>query len=154
LLWQCFGDPNPAEVNPCIDEYQSIRAAFRYYWLQTTLTGGNTMAKTSQTSTTSTGDAPLNAMTALREAGFGNMIGMSAAWLEAVGDMSAEFVSFVADRVKEDVKVQHQILHCKDAAELRHIQSQFLQKAVDQYQAETGKLIEMGTKAFTPPSKT
>lgn len=111
------------------------------------------MAKTSQTSTTSTGDAPLNAMSALREAGFGNMVGMSAAWFEAVGDMSAEFVSFVAERVKEDVKVQHQILHCKDAAELRHIQSQFLQKAVDQYQAETGKLIEMGTKAFTPPSE-
>jgi len=110
------------------------------------------MAKTPESGTTRKEDTPLNAITQLQEAGLGNMVGLSAAWFEALGDMSAEVVSFVADRVKEDVKVQHEIMHCKNVAEIQQIQSKFLQKAMDQYQAETGKLIEMGTKAFNPPS--
>jgi hypothetical protein len=81
------------------------------------------------------------------------MVGLGAAWFEALGDMSAEVLSFVADQVQEDVKVQHEILHCKNVKELQHIQSQFLQKAMDQYQAETGKLVEMSTKVFSPPSE-
>lgn len=95
---------------------------------------------------------PLNAMTQLQEAGFGNMMGMGTAWVEALSDMSAEVAGFVADRIKEDVKTQHKILHCKNTADLSQIQSQFMQKAMDQYKAETGKLVEMGTKAFGPKS--
>jgi hypothetical protein len=116
------------------------------------MSGGHIMAKTPETGTASTGDAPINAIAQFQEAGFGNMVGLSAAWFEALGDMSAEVVSFVADRIKKDVKVQHEIMHCKDLSEIQQIQSQFLQKAMDQYQSETGKLIEMGTNAFTPTS--
>lgn len=107
------------------------------------------MAKTPDNETSSRGEAPVNAMAQLQEAGLGNMVGISAAWFEALGDLSAEVVSFVADRVKEDVKVQHEIMHCKNMSDLQHIQSQFLQKAMDQYQAETGKLVEMSTRAFS-----
>lgn len=92
------------------------------------------------------------AVTQLQEAGFANMMGMGTAWVEAIGEMSAEMVSFVADRIKEDVKTQHEILNCKNVAELQHVQAQFFQKAIDQYQAETGKLVEMTNKAFTPKS--
>lgn len=108
------------------------------------------MADKSQTQTpkTSSTTEPTNAMAQLQEAGFGNMMGISTAWMEALSDMSAEMIGFVADRVKEDVKTQHAILHCKNVADLQHIQAQFLQKAMDQYQAETGKLVEMSTKAF------
>ena len=111
------------------------------------------MAKAPQTDTPSKDDAPLTAITQLQEAGFGNMVGLGAAWFETLGDMSAEVLSFVADRVKEDVKAQHEMMHCKSPSELQHIQSQFLQKAIDQYQAETGKLVDMGSKVFTPPSE-
>lgn len=110
------------------------------------------MAKTPDTSTARTGDAPINAIAQLQEAGFGNMVGLSAAWLEALRDMGTEVVSFVADRIKEDVKVQHEIMRCKDVTEIQQIQSKFLQKAMDQYQAETGKLIKMGTNAFASNS--
>ena len=90
------------------------------------------------------------AFQALQEAGFGSMVGLSAAWVEAMGDMGAEVLSFIAERVKEDVKTQHQILHCKNMTELQEIQGKFIQKALDQYQIETGKLVEMGTKALSP----
>ncbi|MEH6741071.1 MAG: phasin family protein [Sulfitobacter sp.] len=108
------------------------------------------MADKSQTQEpkTSARAEPDNATAQLQEAGFGNMMGMGTAWIEALNDMSAEVVGFVADRIKEDVKAQHEILHCKDPANLQQIQSQFMQKAMDQYKAETGKLVEMGTKAF------
>lgn len=97
---------------------------------------------------TSTADAPMSTIIQLQEAGMGSMMGMGTAWVEAVSDMSAEVAHFIAERIKEDVKTQHEILHCKNVADLQQIQAQFIQKAVDQYQAETGKLVEMGTNAF------
>jgi len=108
------------------------------------------MADNTQTEDPKTAATPKrsDAIAQFQEAGFGNMMGMGTAWIEAFSDMSAEVVGFVADRIKEDVKTQHEILHCKDPSELQHIQSQFMQKAMDQYKAETGKLVEMGKKTF------
>ncbi len=94
--------------------------------------------------------APFDAITELQQAGLGNLFGMSTAWMEALSDMGAEAMSFVADRIREDVKTQHEILHCKNVSELQQIQSQFVQKAIEQYRAETGKLVEMGAHAFAP----
>lgn len=107
-----------------------------------------------QTTQTETDDtSTLAAISKLQEAGLGNMLGMSTAWFEAMGEMSAEVASFIADRIKEDVKTQHEILHCKNVADLQHIQAEFIQKAIDQYQAETGKLVEMSKNAFAPKMK-
>jgi hypothetical protein len=71
---------------------------------------------------------------------------MSTAWIESLADLGSELTSFVADRIREDVKTQHAILHCKSLAELQHVQAEFMQRAFDQYAAETGKLIEMSTE--------
>ena len=104
--------------------------------------------KSTREGNTPASEAPLSAITQLQEAGLGSMMGMGTAWIEAVSDMRAEVAHFVAERIKEDVKTQHEILHCKNVADLQQIQAQFIQKAMDQYQAETGKLVEMGTRAF------
>ncbi len=93
-------------------------------------------------------ETPANAFAQWHEAGLGNMVGAGTAWMEALGDIGAEVMNFVAERIKEDVKTQHKILHCKNVSELQHIQAEFLEKAVKQYQAETGKLVEMSTKAL------
>ncbi|WP_386184763.1 phasin family protein [Sulfitobacter sp. MF3-043] len=93
---------------------------------------------------------PLDTLKQLQEAGFGNMMGMSKAWIESLSDLSAEMASFVAERIKEDVKTQHEILHCKNVGDIQRIQARFIQKAMDQYHDETGKLVEMSTKAFVP----
>ena len=110
------------------------------------------MANKPNPKTAAKGEAPLDALAQLQEAGFGNMAGMSTVWMEAMSELGAEMVSFVADRIKEDVKTQHDILQCKNVAELQHVQAQFIQKAMDQYQDETGKLTEMSAKAFAPKS--
>ena len=84
----------------------------------------------------------------LQSLGFNRMAHFGTAWIEALSDMGSEVMSFVADRIKEDVKTQHEILHCEDLAELQEIQSRFMQKAIDQYVAETGKLVEMSHQLF------
>jgi len=98
-------------------------------------------------------DKAFDPVSHFQEAGLGNLMGMGTAWVEAMAAMSAEVAEFVAERIREDVKTQHEILHCKNVADLQHIQAQFVQTALDQYQAETGKLVELSTKAFTPPDK-
>ena len=93
-----------------------------------------------------------DAFAQLQDAGLSNFTGFGTAWMEALSDMGAEVAGFVADRIKEDVKTQHEMLHCKNVADLQHIQAKFIQKAMDQYQAETGRLVEMSTQAFAAKS--
>ncbi|SEW26510.1 Phasin protein [Cognatiyoonia koreensis] len=107
------------------------------------------MAKKTETDTAKSIETPLDAIAQLQETGLSNLMGMNTAWVEAISDMGAEVVSFVADRIKEDVKTQHMMLHCKNVEELQHIQAEFIQKAMDQYHDETGKLVEMSTRVFS-----
>lgn len=79
----------------------------------------------------------------MQSAGFGSAAQFGTEWVEAMSDLGSEVLSFVSDRVKEDVNTQHALLHAKDIGEVQNIQAEFLQKAVDQYTSETGKLVEM-----------
>lgn len=85
----------------------------------------------------------------LQKLGFGNMTGFGTAWIEGMSDLGAEVLGFVANRIKEDVKAQHEMLHCKDLGELQKMQNDFVQKAIEQYTAETGKLVEMSNSMIT-----
>ena len=103
------------------------------------------MAKKTQETSVSdqalaTGDAVMQQM---EDAGLGPLRWLGTTWFEAMADLNSEVVSFVADRVKEDVKTQHKIMHCKNATDMREVQLDFLEKAYAQYTAETGKLIKM-----------
>ncbi|MGB3316519.1 MAG: phasin family protein [Albidovulum sp.] len=74
----------------------------------------------------------------------GDLSPVYSALLEGAVDIGAEVVQFVAARIAEDVYTQHEIMHCKTPTDLVHIQMRFLQKAFEQYSAETGKLITLG----------
>lgn len=87
-------------------------------------------------------------MRVLQASGFGSMTTMGTAWVEAMSDLGSEFLSFVADRVKEDVQAQHEILHAKDVEEVQKLQAKFIKKAVDQYSAETGKMVALSHSAL------
>ena len=85
----------------------------------------------------------------LKAFGFGNFANMGTAWFDTMGEMGGEIASFVAERIQEDIKTQHEILHCTDPAELQEIQVRFLKTAFEQYSAETGKLVELGQEFLT-----
>lgn len=102
---------------------------------------------------TTSADGSSDAITTLRRAGVEDAMGFGTAWAAMVSDLSAEMLGFLSDRIREDLKTQHRLFHCRDAHELREIQAEFLQRAIDQYQAETGKLIEMSSNAFSAIAK-
>lgn len=83
-------------------------------------------------------------MQQVEDAGLGPMRWMGTEWFEKMAEMNTELASFVADRIREDAKTQHALLHCKSAEEFQKAQLAFMEKAYEQYTAETGKLVQMG----------
>lgn len=71
---------------------------------------------------------------------------MSRAWIESMSDLGSEITTFVAERIQQDVRTQHAMLHCRTLPELQHIQAEFMQRAFEDYTAETGKLVQMSTE--------
>lgn len=68
---------------------------------------------------------------------------MGIPWFERLADLGSEISSFVTERIREDLQTHYTLLHCNSLPEVQKVQAEFLQKAFDQYQAETGKLIKM-----------
>ena len=97
---------------------------------------------------------PINQMTDLmaswQQMGLGSLNAFGAGWIEKMSEMGSEWLHFLSDRVTEDVKFQHALLQAKNPAEIQKIQADFLKKAMDDYAAETGKMLAMGTKLFDP----
>ena len=87
----------------------------------------------------------LKQMMASRPGDFGPVY---TALMEGAADIGAEVVQFVAARIAEDVQTQHEIIHCRNPADLVHIQMRFLQRAFEQYSAETGKLVNLGNEVL------
>ncbi|MBM7066457.1 phasin family protein [Actibacterium sp. 188UL27-1] len=88
----------------------------------------------------------LSAFQDMQKAGLGPAAWMGTTWMQHMSSLGSEWLTFVSERIQEDVKTQHALLHCKDLATAQHVQMQFLQKAIDDYQAETGKIVEMNTQ--------
>jgi len=75
--------------------------------------------------------------------GLGPAQWLGTVWLESIGEFGSELTDFIAERIREDAKTQHEILNCRDPAILQDIQIRFIQRAIEQYTAETGRLVEM-----------
>ena len=109
------------------------------------------MAKISEKVETTADADPLQAaIENLQESGLGSLAWMGTAWTEAMSNPGSEIISFVAARIQEDVKTQHELLHCKTMTELQQAQAAFLERAYVQYTVETGKLLKMGAEILPP----
>ena len=102
------------------------------------------MAKSqkSETSRSAEPEKVFQSLTDAQMAGLGSLSWLGTKWVETMSDFGAEWLHFVAERVREDVKTQHQLLHAKNIGDVQHIQATFLQKAIDDYQNETGKMVQ------------
>ena len=74
-------------------------------------------------------------------------------WLEAMSNVGHEMLTFMSERVKQDIQTQHELLQAKGIAEVQEIQAEFLKKAQSDYAAEMAKLVDLGTvhKKHTTP---
>lgn len=75
-----------------------------------------------------------------------NAFQLYSAILEGMGEVGRELSEFVARRLAEDIATQRAIMGSSSPAELLHIQRHFLQRAVEQYMDETGKLTNLGAE--------
>lgn len=90
---------------------------------------------------------PLSAFAAIdgmRESSLKTFAMLGTNWMYSVTGFTAEVAQFLTERVQQDLKLQHLLLHCQDMDELRQIQSNFVRDALEQYTAETGKLVHLG----------
>ena len=71
-------------------------------------------------------------------------------WAAAMADMTAQISGFVAGRIEENIRTQQALLTCRNLEEVRDVQSEFIERAVHQYQDQTLKLTEMAIKAMFP----
>ncbi|MGO4915514.1 phasin family protein [Pseudogemmobacter sp. W21_MBD1_M6] len=103
-----------------------------------------------QTKPNQTPKDPATAMTeafaAIQKSGMMPMTWFGAAMAEKMAEINSECAQFIADRIKEDVQTQHRMLHCKDMDQIKTVQTEFLNKAIEQYTAETGKLVQLSQK--------
>ena len=61
---------------------------------------------------------------------------MADAWL----DLYEEWTGFVNRRLRQDVRTTNAILQCQNPGEIPKIQAAFMQKAMDEYQHESGRV--------------
>lgn len=88
-------------------------------------------------------------MNILQTGGAQSMEGAGAVWLKTMSSMGSEVMSFTTNRLHEDIKTRHDLLQAKGISEIQEIQAQFFQKAMEDYSAQTAKLLGMG-KSLTP----
>ena len=108
------------------------------------------MAETRKSRRDKTADRMHPLLNGWQAAGLGPLNWLAPNMVERMSDMGSEWLSFVATRVQEDVKLQHALMHAKTPGDVQAVQAKFLQKALDQYSAETGKMMELGAKLFDP----
>lgn len=108
----------------------------------------STKTQSSQDESPDVTQTMVDAMAYWQSAGLGALNWFGASTIERMSDMGAEWMTFVAERVREDVALQHALLHAKSPTEVQQLQMDFLQKALDQYAAETGKMMALGSKLF------
>lgn len=89
----------------------------------------------------------------MQKSGFGATPGVGPDWLTKMADMGREMLEFTAARMKHDMQMQQDLLQAKGLAEVQQIQAQFFQKAMEDYAAETSRLMGMGKILVEKPRK-
>ncbi|GHF52585.1 phasin family protein [Seohaeicola zhoushanensis] len=85
------------------------------------------------------------------------MSNFGVAMADAWADLIAESASFIAQRLRQDARTQHAILHCRSASDLHEIHASFFQKAIDDYQDEAARMssiLERSARAMTETKET
>lgn len=84
------------------------------------------------------------ALSGLATAGMEPLASAGLAFVEGWIEASGEIAAFLARRIQSDFDLQREILQCRDPAELVRIQTAFVEKAIEDYRAESGKLAGIG----------
>jgi hypothetical protein len=73
-------------------------------------------------------------------------VAMADAWANLV----AEGASFAAERIRQEARTLQAMLHCRTPGDLQRIHAAFVQRAIDEYQAEAGRMTALMDAATRP----
>lgn len=62
-------------------------------------------------------------------------------------EMAQEWAGFVSERIRRDARLQHAVLHCRSPQDLPQIYADFMQGAIDGYQAGAGRMVQLAERA-------
>jgi hypothetical protein len=65
--------------------------------------------------------------------------------MTGLNEMQREIADFVAKRIREDMETQQDLLRCRNLDDVRAVQTRFFRNAMDQYSAETTRLMKLGS---------
>ena len=74
---------------------------------------------------------------------------VGSAVFEGLARAQRQVADFVADRIRQDIETQSELLACRTLDDVREVQSRFFRRAMDQYAAETGRLMQLGSEVVT-----
>lgn len=72
-----------------------------------------------------------------------------AAIFDGLGRVQREIATFVADRVRQDIETQRAFLNCRTLDDVQEVQRRFIRSAMEQYAAETTRLMSLGREIMT-----
>jgi DNA-binding transcriptional regulator GbsR (MarR family) len=102
--------------------------------------------KTKQDNKTKETVSPMSSLIEAMQGTNTNMTaGFGPEWFEAMSNVGHEMLTFMSERIKQDIQTQQELLQAKGIAEIQQIQAEFLKKAQEDYATEMAKLVEMGT---------
>ena len=64
---------------------------------------------------------------------------------EGFAEARKRIADFVAERLRQDIEIQGQLLSCRTLDDVRDVQSRFFRSAVDHYAAEASRMMQLGT---------
>lgn len=64
--------------------------------------------------------------------------------IDGLTRVQREIAGFVSERISHDLETQRKMMRCKTLAEVPGIQAQFFKTAMEQYAAETSRLLKIG----------
>lgn len=80
----------------------------------------------------------------MQEIEFPRMPATGLGFMATYSDMGTQTLTFMSERIRQGVKTQQDLMNAKGLAEVRHIQMQFFQRALDDYTNQMVKLAELG----------
>ena len=89
-------------------------------------------------------DALIDSVTASQQEALETMEAASHAMFEGLSQVQREIADFVAERIRQDMETQQELLRCRSLEDVRKVQARFFQTAFDQYATETTKLFKLG----------
>jgi phasin protein len=89
-------------------------------------------------------DTLIDAVTASQQEALETMEVASHAVFEGLSKVQREVADFVAERIRQDMETQQELLRCRTLDDVRKVQAHFFQTAFDQYSAETTRLMKLG----------